>query len=180
MSIVASASAATPPIDASRGSVDHPDRERDLPSFRLTAQARSQVTRRGERIGDRRARSTAARTRRARSRHAASSHVRALFTGAGRNLPGRATRAATVLVRREDGRGFRPTRGDHVNVIEIEGLAKEYRGRRGHRAAALDGLDLAIPEAGVFDSSAPTAPARRPRSGACSVWRARPAAASAC
>jgi ABC-2 type transport system ATP-binding protein len=37
-----------------------------------------------------------------------------------------------------------------VNVIEIEGLAKEYRGRRGHRVAALDGLDLAIPEAGVF------------------------------
>jgi ABC-2 type transport system ATP-binding protein len=37
-----------------------------------------------------------------------------------------------------------------VNVIEIEGLAKQYRGRRGQRVAALDGLDLAIPEAGVF------------------------------
>jgi ABC-2 type transport system ATP-binding protein len=36
------------------------------------------------------------------------------------------------------------------NVIEIDGLAKEYRGRRGRRVAALDGLDLAIPEAGVF------------------------------
>src|SRR6478609_7543964 len=37
-----------------------------------------------------------------------------------------------------------------TNVIEIEGLRKEYRGRRGHRVAAIDGLDLAIPEGGVF------------------------------
>jgi ABC-2 type transport system ATP-binding protein len=36
------------------------------------------------------------------------------------------------------------------DVIEIEGLTKEYRGRGGRRVAALDGLDLAIPEAGVF------------------------------
>jgi len=37
-----------------------------------------------------------------------------------------------------------------TNVIEIDGLRKEYRGRGGHRVAAIDGLDLAIPEAGVF------------------------------
>ena len=37
-----------------------------------------------------------------------------------------------------------------TNVIEIEGLCKEYRGRGGRRVAAIDGLDLAIPEAGVF------------------------------
>ena len=37
-----------------------------------------------------------------------------------------------------------------TNVIEIEALRKEYRGRRGHRVAAIDGLDLAIPEGGVF------------------------------
>ena len=37
-----------------------------------------------------------------------------------------------------------------TNVIEIEGLRKEYRGRGGSRVAAIDGLDLTIPEAGVF------------------------------
>src|SRR6478752_6617868 len=36
------------------------------------------------------------------------------------------------------------------NVIEIEGLRKEYRGRGRTRMAAIDSLDLAIPEAGVF------------------------------
>src|SRR6476619_6688435 len=37
-----------------------------------------------------------------------------------------------------------------ANVIEIKGLRKEYRGRGGRRVPAIDGLDLAIPEAGVF------------------------------
>jgi ABC-2 type transport system ATP-binding protein len=37
-----------------------------------------------------------------------------------------------------------------ANVIEIEGLRKEYRRRGGHRVAAIDGLDLAIPEGGVY------------------------------
>ena len=37
-----------------------------------------------------------------------------------------------------------------TNVIEIEGLRKEYRGRRGRRVAALDGVDLAIPAGGIF------------------------------
>ncbi len=36
-----------------------------------------------------------------------------------------------------------------TNVIEIEGLRKEYR-RRGGRTVAVDGLDLAVPEGGVF------------------------------
>jgi ABC-2 type transport system ATP-binding protein len=35
------------------------------------------------------------------------------------------------------------------NVIEIEGLRKEYRRRRSH-TVAVDGLDLAVPEGGVF------------------------------
>jgi ABC-2 type transport system ATP-binding protein len=37
-----------------------------------------------------------------------------------------------------------------ADVIEIEGLRKEYRGRRGQRVAAIDGLDLAIPAGGVY------------------------------
>jgi ABC-2 type transport system ATP-binding protein len=37
-----------------------------------------------------------------------------------------------------------------TDVIEIEGLAKEYRGPGRRRIAALDGLDLAIPAGGVF------------------------------
>ncbi len=36
-----------------------------------------------------------------------------------------------------------------TNVIEIEGLRKEYRRKRG-RTVAVDGLDLAVPEGGVF------------------------------
>ena len=36
-----------------------------------------------------------------------------------------------------------------TNVIEIEGLRKEYRRRKG-RTVAVDGLDLAVPEGGVF------------------------------
>jgi ABC-2 type transport system ATP-binding protein len=35
------------------------------------------------------------------------------------------------------------------NVIEIEGLRKEYRRKRG-RTVAVDGLDLVVPEGGVF------------------------------
>ena len=36
-----------------------------------------------------------------------------------------------------------------TNVIEIEGLRKEYRRRKG-RTVAVDGLDLTVPEGGVF------------------------------
>jgi ABC-2 type transport system ATP-binding protein len=35
-------------------------------------------------------------------------------------------------------------------VIEVEGLRKQYRGRRGARVAAVDGLDLSVPAGGVF------------------------------
>ena len=37
-----------------------------------------------------------------------------------------------------------------MNVIEIAGLRKEYRSIRRRRVVALDGLDLAVPEGGVF------------------------------
>ena len=36
------------------------------------------------------------------------------------------------------------------SVIEIEGLRKEYRRLRGGRTTAVDGLDLEVPEGGVF------------------------------
>ncbi|MGD9797043.1 MAG: ABC transporter ATP-binding protein [Acidimicrobiia bacterium] len=39
-------------------------------------------------------------------------------------------------------------------VIEIEGLRKEYR-RRGGRSVAVDGLDLTVPEGGVFGFCGP-------------------------
>src|ERR671910_411274 len=35
-------------------------------------------------------------------------------------------------------------------VIEIQGLRKEYRRRRGAPTVALDGLDLTVPEGSVF------------------------------
>jgi ABC-2 type transport system ATP-binding protein len=37
-----------------------------------------------------------------------------------------------------------------VAVIEVEGLRKEYRRRRSGRVRAVDGLDLSVPEGGVF------------------------------
>jgi ABC-2 type transport system ATP-binding protein len=37
-----------------------------------------------------------------------------------------------------------------VNVIEVEGLRKEYRRLRGGSTTAVAGLDLAVPEGGVF------------------------------
>lgn len=37
-----------------------------------------------------------------------------------------------------------------MDVIEVEGLRKEYRRLRGARTIALDGLDLTVPEGGVF------------------------------
>ena len=37
-----------------------------------------------------------------------------------------------------------------MGVIEIEGLRKEYRRLRGGTTVAVDGLDLAVPEGGVF------------------------------
>ena len=37
-----------------------------------------------------------------------------------------------------------------ANVIEVEGLRKEYQRLRGGRTLAVDGLDLEVPEGGVF------------------------------
>jgi ABC-2 type transport system ATP-binding protein len=37
-----------------------------------------------------------------------------------------------------------------AGAIEIEGLHKEYRGARGRRTVAVDGLDLEVPSGGVF------------------------------
>ena len=37
-----------------------------------------------------------------------------------------------------------------ATVIEFEALRKEYPSRRGHRAIALDGLDLSVPEGSVY------------------------------
>ncbi|MGH9025992.1 MAG: ABC transporter ATP-binding protein [Acidimicrobiia bacterium] len=37
-----------------------------------------------------------------------------------------------------------------MGVIEIEGLRKEYRGRAGGRTRAVDGLELEVPDGGVF------------------------------
>jgi ABC-2 type transport system ATP-binding protein len=43
-----------------------------------------------------------------------------------------------------------PKREGPTAVIEIEGLRKEYRRLRGGRTVAVDGLDLVVPEGGVF------------------------------
>jgi ABC-2 type transport system ATP-binding protein len=42
------------------------------------------------------------------------------------------------------------TEGIPTAVIEIQGLRKEYRRVRGGRTVAVDGLDLTVPEGGVF------------------------------
>ena len=63
-------------------------------------------------------------------------------------------------------------------VIEIEGLRKQYRGRRGKPVAAVDGLDLSVPAGGVFGFLGPNGAGKtttircllglvRPTSGAC-------------
>jgi ABC-2 type transport system ATP-binding protein len=43
-----------------------------------------------------------------------------------------------------------PSWGSGTSVIEIEGLRKQYRRLRKGRVVALDGLDLSVPEGGVF------------------------------
>ncbi|SRR5712692_712571 len=63
-------------------------------------------------------------------------------------------------------------------VIEVEGLRKEYRRLRGERTVALDGLDLSVPEGGVFGFLGPNGAGKtttircllglvRPTQGAC-------------
>jgi ABC-2 type transport system ATP-binding protein len=67
-----------------------------------------------------------------------------------------------------------------VAVIQIEGLGKEYRRFRGARVVALDGLDLAVPEGGVFGFLGPNGSGKtttircllglvRPTAGTCNI-----------
>src|SRR5438093_7293937 len=65
-------------------------------------------------------------------------------------------------------------------VIEVEGLRKEYRQLRGGRTLAVAGLDLSVPEGGVFGFLGPNGSGKtttircllglvRPSGGACRV-----------
>jgi len=67
-----------------------------------------------------------------------------------------------------------------MGVIEIEGLRKDYRRLRGAKTVALAGLDVAVPEAGVFGFLGPNGSGKtttircllgllRPTSGSCRV-----------
>lgn len=75
--------------------------------------------------------------------------------------------------------------GDAMAVIEIEGLRKEYRRLRRGRTLALDGLDLSVPEGGVFGFLGPNGSGKtttircllglvRPTAGACRLLGATP------
>ncbi len=66
-----------------------------------------------------------------------------------------------------------------MSIIEIEGLRKEYRGKRG-RTTAIGGLDLSVPEGGVFGFLGPNGSGKtttircllglvRPSAGTCRV-----------
>lgn len=70
-------------------------------------------------------------------------------------------------------------------VIEIEGLRKEFNRLRGGRTVALDGLDLAVPEGGVFGFLGPNGSGKtttircllgliRPTGGRCRILGAAP------
>ena len=59
-------------------------------------------------------------------------------------------------------------------VIEVEALRKEYRQLRGGRTVALDGLDLSVPEGGVFGFLGPNGAGKTPRSAVCWGSFARP------
>ena len=65
-------------------------------------------------------------------------------------------------------------------VIEVDGLRKEYRRRRGGRVRAVDGLDLSVPAGGVFGFLGPNGSGKtttircllglsRPTGGRCSL-----------
>ncbi|HEX2063176.1 MAG TPA: ATP-binding cassette domain-containing protein, partial [Acidimicrobiales bacterium] len=71
-----------------------------------------------------------------------------------------------------------------VAVIEVEGLRKEYRRLRGSRVVALDGVDLSVPEGGVFGFLGPNGSGKtttircllglaRPTAGSCRLLGAR-------
>ncbi len=68
-----------------------------------------------------------------------------------------------------------------MNVIEIEGLNKDYRRLRGGRTAAVSGLDLTVKEGGVFGFLGPNGSGKtttircllglvRPSRGACRIF----------
>jgi ABC-2 type transport system ATP-binding protein len=72
-----------------------------------------------------------------------------------------------------------------VDAIEVAGLRKEYRRLRGGRTVAVDGLDLSVPEGGVFGFLGPNGSGKtttircllaliRPTAGSCRVLGADP------
>ena len=72
-----------------------------------------------------------------------------------------------------------------MSVIEVEGLRKEYRRLRAGRTVALDGLDLSVPEGGVFGFLGPNGAGKtttircllglvRPSSGTCRLLGTAP------
>ena len=72
-------------------------------------------------------------------------------------------------------------------VIELEGLRKEYRRLRGSKTVAVDGLDLAVPQGGVFGFLGPNGAGKtttircllglvRPSAGRCRLLGHEPAA----
>jgi ABC-2 type transport system ATP-binding protein len=74
----------------------------------------------------------------------------------------------------------RRTRGDPLSVIEIHGLRKSFRRFRGGTTTALDGLELAVHEGGVFGFLGPNGAGKttaircllglvRPSSGSCTL-----------
>ena len=76
---------------------------------------------------------------------------------------------------------MRARRGGTLGVIEIHGLRKEYRRLRGKPTVALDGLDMSVPEGGVFGFLGPNGSGKtttircllglaHPTSGSCTVW----------
>jgi ABC-2 type transport system ATP-binding protein len=64
-------------------------------------------------------------------------------------------------------------------VIEVEGLRKEYRRLRGGRTLAVDGLDLSVPEGGVFGFLGPNG-AGKTTTICCLLGLVRPTSGRAC
>ncbi|HTH06309.1 MAG TPA: ATP-binding cassette domain-containing protein, partial [Ilumatobacteraceae bacterium] len=63
-------------------------------------------------------------------------------------------------------------------VIEVQGLRKEYRRFRGGQTVAVDGLDLEVPEGGVFGFLGPNGSGKTTTI-RCVLGLARPTAGSA-
>src|SRR6478752_7692242 len=71
-----------------------------------------------------------------------------------------------------------------MSIIEINGLCKEYRRRRGGRIRAVDGMQLSVPTGGVYGFLGPNGSGKtttircllglaRPTAGECRVLGAR-------